>query len=104
MPLEQILTMYGYGTRVVPSRLPSFGEGILGSEDLTLDKDEIARDLLQHTDHDRETSVHDLLNSVDIGASSQTIRLLRGSHVTLDSSFCTIYAYTHIYIHTRPIF
>lgn len=80
MPIEQLLAMYGYdGNRgASTSRLPTgFGDQILGSEDLTLDKDEIARDLLQHTDHDRETSVNDLLDSVDITASSQTVRLLR---------------------------
>jgi len=45
-------------------------------QDLTLDKEEIARDLLSNSDEneDKETDVHDLLDSV---SSSQTARLLR---------------------------
>lgn len=45
-------------------------------QDLTLDKDEIARDLLSNSDEneDEETDVHDLMEAV---SSSQTARLLR---------------------------
>jgi len=40
---------------------------ILSSQDLTLDKDEIARDLLlRHDSHDHETSVNDLITIIDL--------------------------------------
>ena len=51
-------------------------EEILSNQDLTLDKDEIARDLLKNVDNpEQETSVTDLLQSVHV--PSQTARLLR---------------------------
>lgn len=83
MPLEELLQMYGYGGKV-PSPPPaehhdtrsSSEEEILSNQDLTLDKDEIARDLMLRDDeHDKETSVNELLDSVDM--PSQTVRLLR---------------------------
>ena len=88
MPLEQLLAMYNPGAAgsndSTSSDSSSNGqesrssseEEILSNQDLTLDKDEIARDLLPTSDEneEEETDVHDLLNSV---ASSQTARLLR---------------------------
>ncbi|KAL4236329.1 Mesoderm induction early response protein 3 [Mactra antiquata] len=96
MPIEQLLAMYGYGGGSAGekedsqsssnSMSPDSSQGqdtrssseeeILSNQDLTLDKDEIARDLLSNSDEneDKETDVHDLLNSV---SSSQTARLLR---------------------------
>lgn len=93
MPIEQLLAMYGYGgapsadvNSSSSSMSPDSSQGqdtrssseeeILSNQDLTLDKDEIARDLLSNSDEneDKETDVHDLLNSV---SSSQTARLLR---------------------------
>ena len=49
---------------------------ILENQDLTLDKEEIARDLLANNGpaDDRETTINDLLHTV---ASSRTARLLR---------------------------
>ena len=77
MPIEQLLAMYRYGGDQQESRSSS-EEEILSNQDLTLDKDEIARDLLKTSDNDddKETSVHDLINSVHM-PSSQTSRLLR---------------------------
>lgn len=85
MPLEDLLAMYGYegpgGSRpaVVDERQDtrsSSEEEILSNHDLTLDKDEIARDILKTSDDDddKETTAHELLSSV---SSSQTARLLR---------------------------
>ncbi len=85
MPLEELLAMYGYGNSdgTLPSASSephdtrsSSEEEILSNQDLTLDKDEIARDLLKNDDHDKETSVNELLDSVDM-IPSQTVRLLR---------------------------
>ncbi|KAL3868792.1 hypothetical protein ACJMK2_041552 [Sinanodonta woodiana] len=94
MPIEELLAVYGYsgnggvggesssGSGSIESQgndtRSSSEEEILSNHDLTLDKDEIARDLLQNSDQDedKETSVHDLLNSV---SSSHTARLLRSS-------------------------
>lgn len=77
MPLEQLLAMYKYADEPQDTRSSS-EEEILSNQDLTLDKEEIARDLLKTSDDDddKETSVHDLLNSVHV-SSSQTNRLLR---------------------------
>jgi hypothetical protein len=78
MPLTDLLSMYGYGNGGVSSEQQdtrsSSEEEILSNQDLTLDKDEIARDLLKNSDDDddKETDVHDLINSV-----SHTARLLR---------------------------
>ena len=95
MPIEELLAFYGYGppassgTVALPMSSPTAGsehhdtrssseEEILSNQDLTLDKDEIARDLLNNIgDADRETSVNDLLDSVE---PSQTERLLRCKH------------------------
>lgn len=96
MPIDQLLAMYGYGggsggdrsnsSSSSSSMSPGSSHGqdtrsnseeeILSNQDLTLDKEEIARDLLSNSDEneDKETDVHDLLNSV---SSSQTARLLR---------------------------
>ena len=85
MPIEDLLAMY-YGGQTGPpaaamdlhhdnSTRSSSEEEILSNQDLTLDKEEIARDLLKHDDGDDETSVHELLDSVEM--PSQTIRLLR---------------------------
>lgn len=93
MPLEDLLAMYGYGGGggarpvVVDERQDtrsSSEEEILSNHDLTLDKDEIARDILKTSDDDddKETTAHELLSSV---SSSQTARLLR---CKLSSSSC----------------
>ena len=71
MPLEELLAMYGYGGEPQETKSSS-EEEILSNQDLTLDKDEIARDLLKNDDNDRETSVTDLLDSVEV--PSQTVR------------------------------
>ncbi|XP_052065977.1 mesoderm induction early response protein 1-like [Mytilus californianus] len=79
MPLSDLMSMYGYhshdGNEQQDTRSSS-EEEILSNQDLTLDKDEIARDLLKNSDDDddKETDVHDLINSV-----SQTARLLRSA-------------------------
>lgn len=74
MPLEALLMMYRVGAEPQDTRSSS-EEEILSNQDLTLDKEEIARDLLKNSDSDdKETSVNDLLDSV---SSSQTARLLR---------------------------
>ena len=84
MPMEDLMAMYGYsGGNTVPvpdpeSRASSSEEEILSNQDLTLDKDEIARDLLKDDeDSNKETSVNDLLDSVDMEIPSETHRLLR---------------------------
>lgn len=85
MPLEELLAMYGYnGTGPPnPSNEPlqesrsSSEEEILSNQDLTLDKDEIARDLqfLKYEENDDSASVNDLMDSVNL--KSNTARLLR---------------------------
>lgn len=78
MPLSDLMSMYGYHSthdnNEQQDTRSSSEEEILSNQDLTLDKDEIARDLLKTSDDDddKETDVHDLINSV-----SQTARLLR---------------------------
>lgn len=95
MPLEDLLAMYGYagqgGSRpaVVDERQDtrsSSEEEILSNHDLTLDKDEIARDILKTSDDDddKETTAHELLSSV---SSSQTARLLRCKQLLFLSYF-----------------
>ncbi|XP_064607494.1 mesoderm induction early response protein 1-like [Liolophura sinensis] len=75
MPIEELLAMYRDGNNPQDTRSSS-EEEILSNQDLTLDKEEIARDLLQNSDDmdDQETSVTDLLDSVE---PSHTARLLR---------------------------
>ena len=84
MPLEELLAMYGYGGPGPqnPSNEPqesrsSSEEEILSNQDLTLDKDEIARDLhfLKDEENDNSASVNDLMDSVNL--KSNTARLLR---------------------------
>lgn len=79
MPIEELLSMYGYGDgNQADNTQSSSSEEILSNQDLTLDKDEIARDLLQLEDQNsKEMSVHDLLDSVDTSVS--TSRLLRSA-------------------------
>ncbi|ELU18108.1 hypothetical protein CAPTEDRAFT_219441 [Capitella teleta] len=93
MPMEQLLAMYRYGnppstdlndslpaseTGETQDNRSSSEEEILSNQDLTLDKDEIAQTLLrEHEDADQETTVKDLIDSVDM--SSNTVRLLRSS-------------------------
>jgi len=50
-------------------------EEILSNQDLTLDKDEIARDLLlsRNEGHDRETSVSDLITVLDMRATQPNL-------------------------------
>lgn len=91
MPIEELLAMYGYGggakqpveaTENNESRSSS-EEDILSNQDLTLDKDEVARDLLQDDeDSNKETSANDLLQFVKI--PSHTARLLRCKCHTTD--------------------
>ena len=63
-------------------------EEILSNQDLTLDKEEIARDLLKQEDVDNETSVNDLLDSVEM--PSQTIRLLRCMLPQISIIYCDL--------------
>ena len=80
MPIEDLLALYYGGQTGPPEALDphdtrsSSEEEILSNQDLTLDKEEIARDLLKNEDND-ETSVNDLMDSVEM--PSQTMRLLR---------------------------
>ncbi|KAH3734264.1 mesoderm induction early response protein 1-like isoform X2 [Dreissena polymorpha] len=86
MPLEQLLARYGAQTAEEASNnsLDSQGqdtrssseEEILSNQDLTLDKEQIARDLLSGSDENEEENadVDELLETV---TSSQTARLLR---------------------------
>ncbi|XP_064626094.1 mesoderm induction early response protein 1-like isoform X2 [Lineus longissimus] len=84
MPLEQLLAFYNYSSEPQDTRSSSEeSEEILSNRDLTLDKDEIARDLLKNDDNDRSPTVNDLLDSVEV--PSQTSRLLR-SHSQTGSS------------------
>lgn len=101
MPLEKLLAIYGGGMHNAPgssgevpkdtgegecslgsssdgSAISSSEEEILESQDLTLDKEEIARDLLspkprRHDDHHHHHNVDHLMPS----SSSSTARLLR---------------------------
>ncbi|XP_050403317.1 mesoderm induction early response protein 1 isoform X1 [Patella vulgata] len=78
MPIEDLLAIYGYSENQdnQDNTRSSSEEEILSNHDLTLDKDEIARDVLKNNsdDDDKETTVTDLLESV---TSSHTPRLLR---------------------------
>lgn len=77
MPIEELLAMYNSAGPGPPQDTRSSSEEeILSNQDLTLDKEEIARDLLQNSDDDdnKETTVSDLIDTV---TSSQTARLLR---------------------------
>ncbi|XP_046544736.1 mesoderm induction early response protein 1-like [Haliotis rubra] len=82
MPIEDLLAMYGCGQPneddAHDNTRSSSEEEILSNHDLTLDKDEIARDLLKNNSEadDKETSVTDLFETV---ATSHTARLLRSS-------------------------
>ncbi|CAH1772342.1 unnamed protein product [Owenia fusiformis] len=77
MPIEQLLAMYGYGGTEPQESRSSSEEEILSNNDLTLDKDEVARDLLTEDDN-KETSADDLMDSVgDVPPVSSTARLLR---------------------------
>ena len=84
--MEELLAMYGYGGggRSIPPAAASeqnesrssSEEEILSNQDLTLDKEEVARDLLQYDeDSNKETTATDLLDCVQIPSS--TARLLR---------------------------
>ncbi len=91
MPIEDLLSMYyshqqaaegegdspNHPAMELHESRSSSEEEILSNQDLTLDKEEIARDLqLKNEDeHEGETSVTDLLDSVEM--PSQTVRLLR---------------------------
>lgn len=85
MPLDELLAMYGYNGSGPPNPAneplqesrSSSEEEILSNQDLTLDKDEIARDLhfLKDEENDNSTSVNDLMDSVNL--KSNTARLLR---------------------------
>ncbi|XP_013413829.1 mesoderm induction early response protein 1 [Lingula anatina] len=82
MPLEELLAMYGYGGGGPPADTRSSSEEeILSNRDLTLDKEEIARDLLKNSgdDDEEDTSVDNLLDSVEV--PSHTSRLLRSSNL-----------------------
>ena len=86
MPIEDLLAMYGYNnggdppssdTTTGSDSRSSSEEEILSNQDLTLDKEEIARDLLSNSGgeiEDKETGVDDLLETME---QSQTARLLR---------------------------
>lgn len=88
MSIEQLMAMYGGGVNnavdIRTSSPPSDSqdtrssseEDILSNRDLTLDKEEIAKDLLQDDDADitATANVNDLLDSV-----SHTVRLLRST-------------------------
>ena len=82
MPLDDLLAMYGYGEP--HDTRSSSEEEILSNQDLTLDKEEIARDLLIDEEHDKETTVNDLLDSVEV--PSHTVRLLRCKYLLIYSS------------------
>ncbi len=85
MPLDELLAMYGYSGSGPPNppsdplqeSRSSSEEEILSNQDLTLDKDEIARDLhfLKDEENDHATNVNDLMDSVNL--KSNTARLLR---------------------------
>ena len=85
MPLEELLAMYGYGgtgpsnpsSEQLQESRSSSEEEILSNQDLTLDKDEIARDLtfLKDDENEDSASVNDLMDSVNL--KSNTARLLR---------------------------
>ena len=84
MPIEELLAMYGYGggapvgppLETQQESRSSSEEEILSNQDLTLDKDEIGRDLLGDEDDEKESpTITELLDSV--GEPSQTVHLLR---------------------------
>ncbi|XP_014672056.1 PREDICTED: mesoderm induction early response protein 1-like [Priapulus caudatus] len=87
MPLEELLNIYGYKEEDEEGESSREGrssseEEILSNQDLTLDKDEVARDLLTDEDHDKETSVNELLNSVPVHNTSRLLRSTFGSSQT----------------------
>ena len=83
MPMEELLAMYGYANGAAPPEASethasrsSSEEEIIINQDLTLDKDQVAQDLLRDgEDSNKETSATDLLKYVKI--PSHTARLLR---------------------------
>lgn len=93
MPLEELLAMYGYGgtgpsnpsSEQLQESRSSSEEEILSNQDLTLDKDEIAKDLtfLKDDENEDSASVNDLMDSVNL--KSNTARLLRCKYIILDS-------------------
>ena len=88
MPMEELLAMYGYANGAAPPEASethdsrsSSEEEIIINQDLTLDKDQVAQDLLRDDeDSNKETSATDLLKYVKI--PSHTARLLRCEFTT----------------------
>lgn len=79
MPLEELLAMYGAppeSSEAQGDSRSSSEEEIIINRDLTLDKDQVAQDLLRDDeDSNKETSANDLLQYVKL--PSHTARLLR---------------------------
>ncbi|GAB6029034.1 hypothetical protein CHUAL_004822 [Chamberlinius hualienensis] len=77
MPIEELLSMYGYGDgNQAENTQSSSSEEILSNQDLTLDKEEIGGDFLQIDDQVTK-EMSDLLDCVD--TSTSTSRLLRSA-------------------------
>ena len=84
MPIEELLALYRrqYSSpEPVQSDLhdarSSSEEDILSNQDLTLDKEQIGRDLLTNVDEDGPTSADELLDSVNMEIHSDMERMLR---------------------------
>ncbi|KAI0210433.1 Mesoderm induction early response protein 3 [Lamellibrachia satsuma] len=84
MPIEELLALYRrqYSSpEPVQSDLhdarSSSEEEILSNQDLTLDKEQIGRDLLTNVDEDGPTSADELLDSVNMEIHSDMERMLR---------------------------
>ena len=78
MPLEELLAMYGAPPEAAETHdsRSSSEEDIIINRDLTLDKDQIAQDLLRDDeDSNKEISANELLQYVKL--PSNTARLLR---------------------------
>uniref|UniRef100_UPI00358E984C mesoderm induction early response protein 3-like n=1 Tax=Myxine glutinosa TaxID=7769 RepID=UPI00358E984C len=76
MPLEELLVAYGYGPHLVNSTVQN-GESpgsqlTVNLPEMTLDKEEIAKDLLSGEDDESQSSADDLMPSV-IGSEGQDI-------------------------------
>ncbi|XP_067928759.1 mesoderm induction early response protein 1-like [Watersipora subatra] len=91
MPLEEVLAMYGYGpnnegvgSETNYSCDSNSEEDILNNHDLTLDKDQVARDVLGHTDSSLSPALDTL--SENIGPSV-TSHLINGSYADEDGSY-----------------
>jgi len=84
MPIEELLAAYRQAASSpeqpqcdLHESRSSSEEEILSNQDLTLDKEQIGRDLLTNVDEDGPTSADELLDSVSMEIHSDMERMLR---------------------------